>query len=122
MVLEPCAIQPQVPIWVGGRTARSLRRAVRLADGWMPFGLSVSELSAMLAGVDVPPGFRGGAAHRSSRGPDGGSAGHRNSSGAAARRRATAVTCAVAADSSAHYAEQLAALRDIADRLADDTE
>ena len=27
-------------LWVGGRTARSLRRAVELGDGWAPFGLS----------------------------------------------------------------------------------
>lgn len=40
VVLEPCALQPAVPIWVGGHTARSLRRAVELADGWCPFGLS----------------------------------------------------------------------------------
>src|SRR6476620_7290593 len=26
-VVDPCAGQPRVPIWVGGRTARSLRRA-----------------------------------------------------------------------------------------------
>ena len=30
---------------------------------------------------------------------------------------ATVVTCSVSADSAAHYGEQLAALRDIADRL-----
>lgn len=122
VVLEPCAIQPQVPIWVGGRTARSLRRAVRLADGWMPFGLSVSELSAMLAGVDVPPGFE--VVLPTGRAVDP-MADPRGTATRLARLRdagATAVTCAVAADSSAHYAEQLAALRDIADRLADDTE
>ena len=28
LVVDPCAVQPRVPIWVGGRTARSLRRAV----------------------------------------------------------------------------------------------
>src|SRR6266511_4721325 len=37
VVVDPCAVQPRVPIWVGGRTARSLRRAVELADGWAPF-------------------------------------------------------------------------------------
>ena len=40
-----------MPIWVGGRTARSLRRATELADGWCPFGLTVTELSSMLAGA-----------------------------------------------------------------------
>jgi probable F420-dependent oxidoreductase len=48
-VVDPCAAQPRVPIWVGGRTARSLRRAVELADGWAPFGLSRAELADMIA-------------------------------------------------------------------------
>ena len=48
-VVDPCALQTDVPIWIGGRTARSLRRAVELADGWAPFGLTLAELGAMLA-------------------------------------------------------------------------
>ena len=48
VVLDPCAQQDHVPIWVGGRTARSLRRAVELADGWCPFGLAPDEIAAML--------------------------------------------------------------------------
>jgi probable F420-dependent oxidoreductase len=39
MVVDPCAVQPRVPLWIGGRTARSLRRATELADGWCPFWL-----------------------------------------------------------------------------------
>ena len=37
-----------MPIWIGGRTGRSLRRAVELGDGWMPFRLEPEALSAML--------------------------------------------------------------------------
>lgn len=37
-VVEPHAVQPRVPLWVGGRTMRSLRRAVTLGDGWVPSG------------------------------------------------------------------------------------
>jgi len=48
-VIDPRARQPRVPIWVGGRTARSLRRAVELGDGWVPFGLRTIELGDMLA-------------------------------------------------------------------------
>ena len=29
MVVDPCAVQERVPIWTGGRTLRSLRRAAR---------------------------------------------------------------------------------------------
>ncbi|MCU1459751.1 MAG: Luciferase-like monooxygenase, partial [Actinomycetia bacterium] len=37
------------PIWIGGRTQRSLRRAVELGDAWAPFGLSTAEMGAMVA-------------------------------------------------------------------------
>ena len=47
-VVDPCAVQERVPMWVGGRTARSLRRAIELADGWAPFGLSRDEIAALL--------------------------------------------------------------------------
>ena len=49
MLVDPCAVQAHVPMWVGGRTARSLRRAVELGDGWAPFGLRTGEIAAMLA-------------------------------------------------------------------------
>jgi probable F420-dependent oxidoreductase len=48
-VVDPHARQARVPMWVGGRTARSLRRAVELGDGWAPFGLRTAELGEMLA-------------------------------------------------------------------------
>ncbi|GAB99127.1 hypothetical protein GONAM_07_00480 [Gordonia namibiensis NBRC 108229] len=56
-IVEPCAVQQRVPIWVGGRTSRSLRRAVELGDGWVPFGLGRSRLREMLDAVEVPHGF-----------------------------------------------------------------
>jgi probable F420-dependent oxidoreductase len=48
-VVEPHAVRAHVPIWVGGRTARSLRRAVELGDAWAPFGLRTAELGELLA-------------------------------------------------------------------------
>ncbi len=48
MLVDPCAQQEHVPMWVGGRSARSLRRAVELGDGWAPFGLRTAEIEAML--------------------------------------------------------------------------
>ncbi len=48
MIVDPCAVQVHLPLWVGGRTARSLRRAVELGDGWAPFGLRTGDLSEML--------------------------------------------------------------------------
>ena len=46
---NPVRVQEHLPIWVGGRTARSLRRAVELADGWSPFGLAPSEIGPLVA-------------------------------------------------------------------------
>jgi probable F420-dependent oxidoreductase len=68
VLVDPCGVQQTVPLWIGGRTPRSLRRAVELADGWAPFGLPRAELVAMLdaarasdswdarqAATDLPP-------------------------------------------------------------------
>ncbi len=47
-VVDPCATR-RVPIWIGGRTPRSLRRALRYADGWDPFGLTRDQLTELLS-------------------------------------------------------------------------
>jgi len=47
-VVEPYAVQERAPIWIGGRSRRSLRRALDLADGWCPFRLQLDELAPML--------------------------------------------------------------------------
>jgi probable F420-dependent oxidoreductase len=56
-VVDPCAVQERVPIWVGGRTLRSLRRAVALADGWCPVAVAPAQAERWLRRVDVPPAF-----------------------------------------------------------------
>jgi len=48
LVVDPCGVQAQVPIWLGGRSPRSLRRALVLADGWDPFRLTLDELGTLL--------------------------------------------------------------------------
>jgi probable F420-dependent oxidoreductase len=48
-IIDPCAVQPQLPIWIGGHSPRSLRRALELGDGWDPFGLGIEPLGALLA-------------------------------------------------------------------------
>jgi probable F420-dependent oxidoreductase len=57
MVVDPCAVQTSVPLWIGGRTARSLRRAVALGDGWVPFGLRVDDMAAMIAAARETPAW-----------------------------------------------------------------
>ena len=57
MAVEPHAPRDRAPIWIGGRSRRSLRRAVELADGWTPFALRNAKVAEMLGGFDLPPGF-----------------------------------------------------------------
>ncbi|VEG43869.1 F420-dependent methylene-tetrahydromethanopterin reductase [Mycolicibacterium flavescens] len=57
LIVDPCALQPHMPIWVGGRTKRSLRRALTLAEGWAPFGISVATAGEWLKAREIPPGF-----------------------------------------------------------------
>jgi probable F420-dependent oxidoreductase len=46
--IDPCAVQKHLPIWIGGRSPRSLRRALELADGWDPFGFTEEQLRTLL--------------------------------------------------------------------------
>lgn len=115
MVVEPYAAQPKVPIWVGGRSRRSLRRAVDLADGWMPFGLRTAEIADMLATVDVPGAFDIALPT--------GPMDPRVPSECLKRLKtlrdvgATAVTCSVMATSAQDYCDQLASLRELVEEL-----
>jgi len=53
VVVDPCGMARHVEIWVGGRTRRSLRRALELGDGWIPFGLTLPELQTLLDDEDL---------------------------------------------------------------------
>jgi probable F420-dependent oxidoreductase len=57
LIVDPCARQERVPIWVGGRTLRSLRRAARLGDGWCPFAVTPQQAQQWLGQVELPDGF-----------------------------------------------------------------
>ncbi len=48
MVIDPCGVQRHLPIWIGGRTRRSLQRALELGDVWCPFSLSPDELRHLI--------------------------------------------------------------------------
>ncbi len=48
MVVDPCATTTDATIWVGGRSGRSLQRALALGDGWTPFGLSDAEIATLI--------------------------------------------------------------------------
>jgi probable F420-dependent oxidoreductase len=57
LTVDPCALQSHMPIWIGGRTKRSLRRAVTLADGWCPYYVSIDTAAEWLQSFDLPLGF-----------------------------------------------------------------
>ena len=110
LVIDPCAVQPRVPIWVGGRTLRSLRRAVALADGWAPFGTTSGTAAGWLGRFDLPDGFE--VVLQPGRPLDPGGEPEEASARLAALHRAGATTVAahVVHHSLAHLLEQLEAL------------
>ncbi len=57
MVVDPCAVQDHVPIWIGGQTLRSLRRAATLADGWAPFNVRLPQARDWLSRWEFRSGF-----------------------------------------------------------------
>ena len=47
-IVDPCGVQEHVPIWIGGGSRRSLRRAVELGDAWAPMPMPLEQLSDWL--------------------------------------------------------------------------
>ncbi len=115
MIVEPHAVQPRVPLWVGGRTPRSLRRACDLADGWVPFGLSLGELGAMLNRRPLPEGFDV-VLSVGNVDPLGDADGTRRTLERLVRAGATIIGAGMEATSADHYCEQLGALAEIRTR------
>lgn len=117
VVVEPHAVQDRVPLWIGGRTPRSLRRALALGDGWVPFGLGLSALTDLLARAEVPEGFEVVLSPGRPVDPLG------DPEATADRLRrvlgagATLVSTAVHAESADHYCEQLAALAAVGEEI-----
>jgi hypothetical protein len=52
-IVEPSGLPRPVSVWVGGRTRRSLRRAISLGDAWMPFRLVEPELHKVLSDPEI---------------------------------------------------------------------
>lgn len=117
VVVEPHAVQDRVPLWIGGRTPRSLRRALALGDGWVPFGLGLSALTDMLAKAELPEGFE--VVLSPGRPVD--ALGDRDATATRLRRvldaGATMISTAVHATSADHYCEQLAALAAVGEEI-----
>jgi alkanesulfonate monooxygenase SsuD/methylene tetrahydromethanopterin reductase-like flavin-dependent oxidoreductase (luciferase family) len=116
-VIDPCAVQERVPIWVGGRTVRSLRRAVTLAGGWAPFGISSATAAGWLERFDLPEGFE--VVLQPGRPLDPGAEPEKTAERLAALSDdgATIVSAQVVHHSLAHLLEQLGALTEVRDGL-----
>jgi probable F420-dependent oxidoreductase len=110
-VVDPCAVQQSVPLWVGGRTARSLRRAVELADGWAPFGLRRAELAEMIAHHDIAPDFEVVLQNEVPLDPGAEPERVRETVGRLVDAGATSLNVRFVHHSFEHYLEQLAAMR-----------
>jgi probable F420-dependent oxidoreductase len=118
-VIDPCALQPRVPIWIGGRSLRSLRRALELGDGWGPFALKTADVGAMLARFERPASFEVivEADRRMDPAAEPGQA--LDALDALARAGTTIAYAAVVHRSLAHYLEQLEALMRVNSQLAE---
>ncbi len=110
--IRPCAVQRHVPVWVGGRTVRSLHRAVELADGWMPFAVSLTQAAKMLSSVDIPDDFEV-ALGTSPLDPCEQTEEALHQIASLREAGATAVTCSLSSRSASHFREQLSALSEL---------
>lgn len=113
-VVEPHAVQPRVPLWIGGRTPRSLRRAAAYGDGWVPFGLPLETLASMVREAELPDGFDVVLSAGRPVDPTGDPDAARRALERAGEAGTTVAGVTVAATSASHYVEQLEALRDLA--------
>lgn len=118
MIVEPHAVQQDVPMWVGGRSAASLDRALALGDGWVPTDLSYEVIGALLGQRAVTDGFDV-VLGTGQIDPIGQAARAVAAVGAAVDAGATVVNVIVRGHSAEHYCEQVEALHAlIADRMS----
>lgn len=114
LAVEPHAVQARVPIWVGGRTGRSLRRALTLGDGWMPMALTPEKCRDMLAEMTAVAGYPDGFEVVLGPGrpfdPIGAPDATRASLDRLADAGATTINASFVSDSVDHYLEQMEAL------------
>jgi probable F420-dependent oxidoreductase len=117
VVVDPCARQERLPLWIGGRTARSLRRAVELGDGWVPFGLGADDMGKMIAKARETPAWTVRThplelvlTNNRAADPMADPVGTRHIVGRLVKAGATAIQLRLIHHSAAHFVEQLEAM------------
>lgn len=109
-VIDPCAEQERVPLWIGGRSVRSLRRAVELGDGWAPFSLQAADVAGMLARFERRADFEVVLGTDRAMDPAAQPAEALDALAGLAKAGVTIAYASVRSHSLAHYLEQLEAL------------
>ncbi|QZH58354.1 TIGR03619 family F420-dependent LLM class oxidoreductase [Mycolicibacterium farcinogenes] len=115
--IEPHAPRTDVSVWVGGRTRRSLRRALELGTGWMPFALSPESIAEFLAPYQLPTDFDVVLSPGVTLDPLGDPAGTRRRLERLREVGATVANCSVQAGTASHFCDQLAALHALGEPL-----
>jgi probable F420-dependent oxidoreductase len=110
LIVDPSAQQPRVPIWVGGRTRRSLRRASRLADGWCPFAVTLVQAREWLDQTETPDDFEVRLAPTEPLDPSAEPQATTDALGSLSQTGATIAATHLVHHSLGHYLEQLQAL------------
>lgn len=113
LTVDPCALQSHMPFWIGGRTQRSLRRALTLADGWCPFGIPIATAAEWLQARDVPDGFEVVLPADRPLDPVADPTGTRETLETMAAAGTTIVSARFIHESLAHYLEQIHALAEL---------
>jgi len=115
LTVDPCALQSHMPFWIGGRTKRSLRRAVTLADGWCPFNVPIATAAEWLQAWELPEDFEVVLMAEQLLDPVGNPGPTEESLQVMAAAGTTTVSAVFLAHSLEHYLEQLHALAQMHD-------
>jgi probable F420-dependent oxidoreductase len=111
MIIDPCAVQQPFPLWIGGHSLASLRRALRYGTGWAPqSGVPSRQIAGMLSELELGEDFEVVLTVAETLDP----IGHGMAAAEAVEDRrcagATTVLLGFQARSLAHYLEQMEAL------------
>ncbi len=116
-IIDPCAVQDRVPLWVGGRSLASLKRAASLGEGWSPFAVRPSEAAGWIKQVELPSGFEVVLPPTSMLDPIDEPERAQEILAETAGFGATIISCAFRHHSLAHYLENLEAIAAVKDAL-----